>query len=310
MERLTSYPALLARVSSSGRLSESEKKAALSRAASAVDISAKHASAPAHDLSTLTHRVTLSSRRRSAPSPAVGVAPAVENGVRPASAPAASASTQQKEVLVETGEVAQTHLKEDVTRVLSNPEVSLLTVLLFLVSAAGWAIGLWINLSTYSGGFVYEYLYLFGHVPGALVQTVSSFAMFTVLHDAAHMSLSRRHWFNELMGRLAGWLVSPFCVFPVLRYVHLMHHKYTNDPVMDPVYYCAHSRSILLPFAWLFQTLLYLKLYSKRVTTRPRAEVAELVAQFLAVVGAALYLYAYHMPLFRIVMWFYVLPVS
>jgi fatty acid desaturase len=39
-------------------------------------------------------------------------------------------------------------------------------------------------------------------------------------------------WLNEVVGRVS---VLPFqgC-FPAYRYLHLEHHKHTNDPLKDP----------------------------------------------------------------------------
>jgi hypothetical protein len=52
-------------------------------------------------------------------------------------------------------------------------------------------------------------------------------------HEAAHDSLLRNTFLNDLVGDL-------FCMFPILstihfyRLFHLAHHQYTNDPERDP----------------------------------------------------------------------------
>lgn len=55
-------------------------------------------------------------------------------------------------------------------------------------------------------------------------------------HDAQHHIIGRPgtrwHWFNELLGHSTSWImVTPF---EVLRVTHLDHHRYANDPVLDP----------------------------------------------------------------------------
>ncbi len=52
-------------------------------------------------------------------------------------------------------------------------------------------------------------------------------------HEAAHYSLLRNKWANDLVGDV-------FCLFPILatthfyRLFHMAHHQYTNDPELDP----------------------------------------------------------------------------
>ena len=62
------------------------------------------------------------------------------------------------------------------------------------------------------------------------------FVLFTPMHDAAHRAVAKQHkWLNELVGRLCAYtFAAPFDTF---RFVHLDHHKYTNDPVKDPDYW-------------------------------------------------------------------------
>ena len=63
-----------------------------------------------------------------------------------------------------------------------------------------------------------------------------SYAAYTVLHDAAHGSISGSHqrlrWLNELMGYLAAWvLMIPMTAH---RHEHLAHHRNTNQQDDDP----------------------------------------------------------------------------
>ena len=63
-----------------------------------------------------------------------------------------------------------------------------------------------------------------------------TYAAYTVLHDAAHGSISGSHtslrWLNEAMGYIAAWIV----MIPLTahRHEHLAHHRHTNDPDNDP----------------------------------------------------------------------------
>ena len=63
---------------------------------------------------------------------------------------------------------------------------------------------------------------------------VAIYTTFTAMHEAAHRAISSEHrWLNELIGHVAAMVVfqNPFKAF---RYIHLEHHKFTNDPVKDP----------------------------------------------------------------------------
>lgn len=73
---------------------------------------------------------------------------------------------------------------------------------------------------------------------GFCLMSVLAYAAYTVLHDAAHGSISGSHrslrWLNELMGYLAAWVV----MIPLTahRHEHLAHHRHTNDAEGDPDY--------------------------------------------------------------------------
>ncbi len=63
-----------------------------------------------------------------------------------------------------------------------------------------------------------------------------TYAMYTVMHDAAHGSISGSNaslrWLNELMGYLAGFvLMVPLTAH---RHEHLAHHRNTNQADGDP----------------------------------------------------------------------------
>ena len=66
------------------------------------------------------------------------------------------------------------------------------------------------------------------------ITAISTYASFTAMHEAAHRAVSAKYrWLNELVGQVTAIIVfqSPFKAF---RYIHLEHHKYTNDPAKDP----------------------------------------------------------------------------
>lgn len=70
-----------------------------------------------------------------------------------------------------------------------------------------------------------------------LVASACVYSQFTVVHDAAHKSLSKRVWLNEAVG--VGATLTLFGPFSAMRRNHLHHHAHTNDPLEDPDYWVA-----------------------------------------------------------------------
>lgn len=141
------------------------------------------------------------------------------------------------------------------------------TLLLTVGAVGGWA------LSTT--------LAVLGTLPVAiamLVNVICAFAAFTPMHDASHKSVSRTKWVNELVGRVAALpLVAPFTAF---RYLHLEHHKHTNEPDADPDFWSGKGPTWMLPLRWLTQDLHYYVRYFSALSTRPKAERRETVTVF------------------------------
>jgi len=116
--------------------------------------------------------------------------------------------------------------------------------------------------------------------------TFAAYAVFTPLHEAAHRSLApSARWLNELAGRLAAIpLLGPF---PAVRYLHLEHHKHTNDPAADPDVWSGRGPRWLLPVRWLTQDLHYYATYAvRRRPLRERIETLATLAVFYGVIAA------------------------
>ena len=87
-----------------------------------------------------------------------------------------------------------------------------------------------------------------------------SYISFTPMHDASHNAVfthsSGFFGLNGLIGRLASIpLLVPFVAF---RYLHMQHHKYTNDDEQDPDLWSGRASAwYLLPFKWSTQLIHY-----------------------------------------------------
>jgi ferredoxin-NADP reductase/fatty acid desaturase len=145
---------------------------------------------------------------------------------------------------------------------LSWPIVGIFTGALALFAASSWAaIG--------------------HHAPRPLtiaLNAIAIFVMFTVLHDASHYSISSKRWVNGVFGRAAMLFVSPLISFPGWGFIHIEHHRHTNDDEHDPDHFASHGKWWQLPFRFIAMDAPYLKFYIQNRKRRPRRELAETVA--------------------------------
>jgi fatty acid desaturase len=77
------------------------------------------------------------------------------------------------------------------------------------------------------------------YFPVWLIISTRLYAMYSLLHDAIHFSISRSKWLNDVVGQL--FLGVPlFISLKEMRKVHLAHHKYlqtAKDPEMKHLQY-------------------------------------------------------------------------
>lgn len=121
-----------------------------------------------------------------------------------------------------------------------------------------WAFGIWV-----------------GSWQGFLIVTASGFWAFTPMHDAAHGSASRKSWINTVVGHASALVLNgPYDCF---KYVHLTHHRFTNEGEADPDLWAGTGPAWQLPLRWLSQEAHYYDWYFKRWDQRPRRERLSLI---------------------------------
>ncbi|MFC9256715.1 fatty acid desaturase [Amycolatopsis thailandensis] len=148
------------------------------------------------------------------------------------------------------------------------PVVSVPTVLLFTGGLMVWIGATWLVVNDAAPLWVTIPLH-------ALV----TFTMFTVLHEATHHAAGQLTWVNELLGRLAMPFVAGYGSFPLVRYIHLEHHRNTNeDAHTDPDAWTAHGPWWQLPLRWLTIDFWYARFYVARQRSRPPSERIETAA--------------------------------
>ena len=73
------------------------------------------------------------------------------------------------------------------------------------------------------------------------------FVLFTVLHDASHYSISSHRWVNVAFGCVAMFFVSPLISFKSFAFIHIEHHRNTNDGAADPDHFVSAAPWWQLP---------------------------------------------------------------
>lgn len=107
---------------------------------------------------------------------------------------------------------------------------------------------------------------------------VAIFVMFTVLHDASHYSISSHRWVNVAFGRVAMFFVSPLISFKSFSFIHIEHHRNTNDGASDPDHFVSAAPWWQLPIRFPAMDVPYISFLVRNVSRRPRAEILETVA--------------------------------
>ena len=120
--------------------------------------------------------------------------------------------------------------------------------------------------------------YIRGWVPAGVtipINAAVTFTMFTVVHDSVHYAISSTRWVNGLVGRLAWLFVVPIFAWLAFGFIHIEHHRHSNDDENDPDAFASHTPLWQAPFRWALVEIFYGNYYFRRVRSRPKKEVAE-----------------------------------
>lgn len=160
------------------------------------------------------------------------------------------------------------------------PTIALPVLGLFL---GGWA--LWLGSTAAVIGDVLPWWI------GMLLNAVAGFLLFTVAHDTAHNSVSTSETATTWLGRLSTPMFAPQASYRVWRFIHMQHHRFTNDDTgKDPDAYTHSGPAWQLPLRFMTIDLHYVRFYLRHLPSRPKAEKRETAVQWvvlLALLGAA-----------------------
>ncbi|MDX8153711.1 fatty acid desaturase [Patulibacter brassicae] len=148
------------------------------------------------------------------------------------------------------------------------PVVAVPTLVLLVVSMAVWIA----STTLYATGD----LAWWATIP---INAVAGYLLFTVAHDAGHHSASRVKWLNDLMGRVSTPFFALHAAFPVWRFIHMQHHRFTNhDDGADPDHYTMEGPAWQRPLRWLTIDYAYIGFYLPKLGSRRPKERVEAIA--------------------------------
>jgi len=106
-----------------------------------------------------------------------------------------------------------------------------------------------------------------------IINGLTTYSFFTILHDASHHAVSLKSWLNELIGWLSLLFFGPVSLsFRAFRYLHIQHHRFTNDKQLDPDFWVSRGPFWLRPLMIATVDINYLLYYFPKINSRPKAE--------------------------------------
>ncbi|MEM9341292.1 MAG: fatty acid desaturase, partial [Bacteroidota bacterium] len=147
-------------------------------------------------------------------------------------------------------------------------------------------------LTAYSGYALGIYSYFYLSAPLWLIIPIMGFCSylaFTPLHDSTHRAASSNKLVNDIMGSVSAFLLFPFMLAPVYRFLHMTHHRYVGDDDLDPDSILVSIPTRYYPFGFLillvFDTVWLYWLFTKgwnRMPTQVRWMACTTVLAYLA----------------------------
>ncbi|HAC34706.1 MAG TPA: fatty acid desaturase [Gammaproteobacteria bacterium] len=138
---------------------------------------------------------------------------------------------------------------------------------------------------------------------GALINGMASYGMFSVIHDSSHRAISSNRFFNDFIGTIGLLFLFPYAPMPILRWLHMQHHMYTNADI-DPDWFTHTSPKWQAPVRWAIFDGYYMYYYFRNGGQFVRKFMPTFllyVGIVVPVLGAAIY-YGYALEVFML--WF------
>ena len=145
--------------------------------------------------------------------------------------------------------INSSQVREVINQVVNDPDYKQVSkVPLF----SGYQIGL---IVLAYGGFVGGSLaYFYLAAPLWLIVPLMGFCSylaFTPLHDSTHQAASSNKFLNDALGTISAFLLFPFMLASVYRFLHMTHHRYVGDDDLDPDSILVSIPTRYYPFGYL-----------------------------------------------------------
>ena len=138
------------------------------------------------------------------------------------------------------------------------------------------------------GGLGYsDYLAITGQISywlACLINGVITYFFFSVVHDSSHGAIAKNKTVNDLFGHIGMIFFGPLAPLNFARWIHMQHHRFTNDPIKDPDHF-GHIKDVFLPLRWLNFDFYYTKYFLENAGPLRKRFMSRLIIQILIVIG-------------------------
>ena len=139
------------------------------------------------------------------------------------------------------------------------------------------------------------------------INVVLAYLLFTPLHEASHQNVVGKsrslRWSENLIGWISGFVL--LVPYPLFKYLHLEHHKHTNDPKEDPDFWVASKNYLVLTFKCLTIYFDYIFHYVSKLPSLSKKEngtmnIVQSALGWILIIGTVVWFgesYGYYYPL-------------
>lgn len=131
--------------------------------------------------------------------------------------------------------------------------------------------------------FLFIYLAMSGVIPywvATLINGTATYFIFSPAHDSTHGAVSTNKTLNDAVGHVAMLFFGPLAPLPVVRWIHMQHHRFTNDHEKDPDAF-GHKIDLFTPVRWAMVDLYYSLYFLKHAGPMRDKYLPRFVAQIL-----------------------------